>query len=159
MFGKYELIILSLDVVLLLLIAFGKLNFVSFALIITLISTVLFIQKVELTDSINNLKEKYESLSKIFFSRIDEISRDILEIKIEINKKLMEIGNRLSERFSEENEQQEKTTRDVMTKVIDIENKISDMSKDIKSQLEAQNLRIKRMEFELGIADDEHIGE
>lgn len=159
MLGKYELAVLGLDIILLLLVAFGALNFITFAIIIAIMATVIFIQKVELTDQVNELKEKYESLSKIFFSRMDDISKDLVGIKVEINRKLLEIGNKLSYKFTEEAENRESSTRDLMSKIIDVENKVSSLSKDLKSELEAQKIRIKRIEFELGLTEDEHIGE
>ncbi len=158
-FGKYEYIILGLDAILLLLIVFGALNFISFAIILMLVTTVLFIQKISMEDQIEELSDKYDSLSKIFFSRIDDISKKIIELKIEISKKLIEIGNRLSSRLDEDKESYENEMRSVMGKIITVENRITDTKNELGKELDSQKLRLKRIEFELGLTEDEHIGE
>jgi len=159
MFGKYEYIVIGLDIVLLLLIIFKALNFVTFALILILITTVIFIQRMSIEDKINELSDRHDSLSKIFFNRIDEISRKILEIKIDINKKLIEIGNKLSARFDDDNKSHENEMRSLMSKIISIENRITDVKNNLNMELNNQKIRLKRIEFELGLAEDEHIGE
>ncbi len=159
MSGKYELIIIGLDIVMLLLIAFKALNFLTFAILIALMTTVLFIQKIEMQNEIEELSDRYDSLSKIFFSRMDELSKKVVEIKVEMNKKLIEIGNRLSARFDEEDKKYNEEMRTLMSKIISIENRITEITKDIKTELESARLRIKRIEFELGLLDEEHVGE
>ncbi len=159
MSGKYELIIIGLDIVILLLIAFKALNFLTFAILIALMTTVLFIQKIEMQNEIEELSDRYDSLSKIFFSRMDELSKKVVEIKVEMSKKLIEIGNRLSARFDEEDKKYNEEMRTLMSKIISIENRITEITKDIKTELESARLRIKRIEFELGLLDEEHVGE
>ncbi|MFC2143050.1 hypothetical protein ACFLQN_01480 [Candidatus Aenigmatarchaeota archaeon] len=134
-FGKYNiaLIILYIAVLAIIVITFSDVFLLGITLIIIIIIT--FIQKMHMEDSFDKQKQKRKRFIFLLSEKIDSISHTIERVGNDFNSTSSVLASNFNDRVNEfTNEIQtesEKQYRDLARKILESENKINEVKKNL----------------------------
>ncbi|MFH0832127.1 MAG: hypothetical protein V1900_00170 [Candidatus Aenigmatarchaeota archaeon] len=142
----YNKLLLILYVITLAVILVEFFKIWGFAVTLMLILIIIIVQRINFEKAIDDMKKKRNQLIDIISERIDIFSERIESLRLDMNRDMVMIENRISELRNNQKAENERNYRELARKMFDIENKLNSVKKTLGAAFGSLDERVEQIE-------------